>query len=215
MSNIYIFGDSNVRFFKEAITNWHDFLSDIPSEMTKEYLSKPEEYWTGHHSLEYMSNKIHFMWQTRFPAARVNDNFLTNKLLSVSEQNTDKEFLNFVFVFGRVDLTVERIKDIHDIEVQIPKFLQTVIDFSRKHKAKIFVCSAIISSELDKVNKKIVNHFNNTLETICSVSDEITFIDFDPIVGQDYIPEAWDEFNHPNREKNILAINHIIGVVNS
>jgi hypothetical protein len=214
MSDIYIFGDSNVRFFKESLTNWHDFLSDIPSEMTQEYLSKPEKYFTGHHSLEHMDNKIHFMWQTRFPAARVNDKFLESKLLNVCEHASKDNFPNFVFVFGRVDLTVQRIKEIKDVDFQLARYLKTIINFSRKHKAKIFVCSAIINPNLDKVDKSIVDYFNNSLETICSVSDEITFIDFKPIVGQNYIPEAWDKFNHPNKEKNILAINHIVSVVN-
>ena len=215
MSGIYIFGDSNVMFLKESITNWHNFLSDIPSKMNQEYMSRLEERSFGHYSLEYMSNKIHFMWQSRFPTARVNDTFLKSKLLNVSEYASKGNFPNFVFVFGRVDLTVQRIKEIKDVDLRLARYIKTITNFSRKHKAKIFVCSAIINPKLDKVDKSIVDYLNNSLETVCSVSDEITFIDLDPIVGQNYTPEAWDKFNHPNRKKYILAINHIVSVVNN
>jgi hypothetical protein len=204
---MYIYGDSNVRFLKESITGWHDFESDTVSEMINEITNKPEGYFTGKFSTSYRNRNINFIWQTRFPAARVNSTYLNEKFLSICDINTTPIF---VFVYGRVDLTVERIKAIQDVDEQVPTYIKNIVDFSKKHNAKAFVCSAIINTELDKVDPSIVNHFNNLVSLLCSLTPEINFIDLDVVIGQDYVPEDWDKYNHPNRSDCVSILNLIV-----
>jgi hypothetical protein len=208
MDSIYIFGDSNVRFFKESITGWHDFISKDRDGILEELQNKPETYFSGNHVEKFNNLDLFFIWQTRFPTSRLNKKYLIEKLEKTGKN--PKPGQAFVFEYGRVDIQL-KIKSISEVDEIVRNYIRVCVDFSKNFNATPYFCSALIPESV--ADKKIIQYFNNSLAFNSELGNYSHFIDLEKIVGYDFQPESWDIYSHTNKEDSKKCLMHIIDSV--
>jgi hypothetical protein len=210
MQNVYFFGDSNVRFFKESISGWHNFISDNDVERKKEISNKPESYFTGFSSNVFKNQQITFIWQGGFPISRVNKTYLQDKLgMAIGDILLDNSPI-FVFQYGRADIQL-RLKDFTQIDNLLLKYIKSCTEFANDHNAIAYFSTPIVPR--GEASIELIKHFNDTLALYCENFNESRFIDLYSVVGVDFIPEAWDKYRHTNEKDSLKLLNYIISVI--
>jgi hypothetical protein len=204
--NIYIFGDSNVRFLsKSLLEEKTSFWEHRPEEMDTN--DQGNTYWTGHENHLINDLSIDCFWQTRFPTKRLNLLYIKNRLENKNIVFDKLEGSSFVFQLGRVDLQL-RDYSISELEDSVIKYIASCHKISKFFGANLYITTPIIHRNISDV--KLSNHFDNLLHTYGQSLDVYDLIDFTEFVGRDFKSVHWDPDYHTNKDDSRLLMENII-----
>jgi hypothetical protein len=210
VKKIAIIGDSNVRFLKESVGNWHGLQKDSPANKLAYIKNKPESYWTGSETALYNEAQVTFIWQSRFPIARLNHTYLNKRINELSSAGGLFSPDFFVFQLGRVDLQL-RLTSVLEIDRLVLHYLKVGSTFAAKYSAKAYFCTPIIHK--DTASLDLIQYLCDSLQVACDSMEDCSFIDLTQVVSSSYASEDWDLDTHTTRGCSKEILDCIISTV--